>query len=224
MRAVDHGEHRRRQRHFLWQRQRTQRGPRQHHDQPGNVGSYGIHAHGFYAVTITNGTVAGWDFGVFADGTANKVIGIRATANDLGVALDGTGASATGNVVFQNSGRGILLDGTSEKATSNVVRENSDDGIVAGHGSVVQTNQSENNGSTGIRDECCGVTFSGNVTNGNTGDGINSASDGTATVASNTANYNGAYGIEGSPGGKDGGGNTAKGNTTASQCKDVVCS
>ena len=108
--------------------------------------------------------------------------------------------------------------------TSNVVRENSLAGIqITGTGvTVVQTNQSENNGGNGIVDGGADATLSGNVTNGNAGDGIRSF-DSTATVASNTANYNGAYGIEASAGGTDGGGNLAKGNTQATQCKDVVC-
>ncbi|SRR6266568_2639384 len=193
------------------------------HTLAGNETNRGIDAQGFATVTITNGTVSGWLFGVFASGTADKVTGIRATSNASGIALEGTGASATGNVVFQNSNRGIFLDGFSQKATSNVARENSSDGIGAGTGSVVQGNQSENNGASGIRDGGSGATISGNVTNGNAIDGINSASDGTATVASNTANYNGSFGIEASAGGKDGGGNAAKGNTQATQCKDVVC-
>src|SRR5439155_20532566 len=186
------------------------------HKLAGNATNRGIDAQGFATVTITNGTVSGWLFGVFASGTADKVTGIRATSNASGIALEGTGASATGDVVFQNSNRGIFLDGLSQKATLNVVRENSADGIGASTGSVVQGNQAENNGASGIRDTGSGgATISGNVTNGNAIDGINSASDGTATVASNTANYNGSLGIEASPGGKDGGGNGAKGNTQA---------
>ena len=194
------------------------------HTLAGNASSLGIDTGGFATVTITNGTVSGWNFGVFAYGPADKVTAIRANANANGIVLDGAGQSATGNVVFQN-GNGILLDGGSEKATSNVVRSNQGDGIRAGTGAVVQTNQSLNNGANGIllAGGGSGSTVSGNVTNGNAGDGINSASAGASTVATNTANYNGAYGIEGSPGGKDGGGNTAKGNAQATQCKDVVC-
>ena len=193
------------------------------HTLTGNVGSRGVDAHGFSAVTITNGTVAGWNHGVFADGAADKVTAIRAPSNNNGIVLEGTGASATGNVAFQSSNRGIILDGFGEKATSNVVRESSGIGIEAGTGSVVQTNQSLNNGSHGIFDGGSGATLTGNVTNGNAGDGIDSHIDQSATIASNIANYNGAYGIEGSPGGKDGGGNTAKANAQATQCKDVVC-
>ena len=77
-------------------------------------------------------------------------------------------------------------------------------------------------GNAGIGDSGIGTTLTGNVTNANASDGIEA--DPTATIARNTANYNTGYGIKASPGGKDGGGNLAKGNTQATQCKDVVCS
>jgi len=193
------------------------------HTLAGNTGHYGIDGQSFSAVTLTNGTLSGWGIGVASNGAAVKVSGIRATGNSLGMILVGTGSSATANVVFLNS-VGINADGPNIKVTSNVVRENSGDGItVGGAGVVVQTNQSESNGSNGIRDGGIGTILTGNVSNANGSDGISSTTAPTATVASNTANYNGSFGIEASPGGKDGGLNKAKGNTQATQCKDVVC-
>ena len=198
------------------------------HKLAGNTSSIGVADNGFSTVTIENGTVSGWLAGVIVSGATSKVTGIRATANsNTGIALDATGDTATANVVFKNTGAsGIFVDGNNQKATSNVVRENSGQGgiLVGGAGDVVQTNQVENAAAYGIDDFGTGNTFIGNVTNGNANDGIRSASDQTATVTTNTANYNGAYGIEASAGGKDGGGNLAKGNTTAAQCKDVICS
>src|SRR6266567_4171636 len=157
------------------------------------------------AITIENGTVSGWNAGVNASGPLTKVTGIRATANNFGIYLFGTGSSATSNVVWSNSSYGIVFGGPNGKVTSNVVRQNAVLGIFvsSGTGVLVQTNQVENNGNIGIDDTGLGTTLTGNVTNANGGDGVNSASDGTASVATNTANYNGNYGIEGSPGGED---------------------
>jgi parallel beta-helix repeat protein len=53
-------------------------------------------------------------------------------------------------------------------------------------------------------------------------DGIDVASP-TTTIARNSANENGDYGIEAVVGVTDGGGNTASGNGNAAQCTNVVC-
>ena len=194
------------------------------HTFTGNSSSIGVNDPGNSTVTITNGTVLGWLTGARVNGLASKVTGIRASLNTNGVELLGAGSSATGNVVFKNTASGIRALGGTEKVISNVARENTSDGIfVGGSGAVIQTNQAENNTNDGIDDQGTGNTLSGNVTNANGNDGIASLSDPTATVTSNTASYNGAFGIEASPSGKDGGGNAAKGNTQAAQCKDVVC-
>jgi parallel beta-helix repeat protein len=187
-------------------------------------GSYGVNNPGFSAVTIENGTVSGWAEGVVTSGSTNKLSGLRASQNtDTGLVLLGSGSTALGNVLFKNGGFGIRVIASNIKVVSNTVRENGA-GIIVQFGftgAVFQTNQVENNGGNGIQDDAAGTAMTGNVTNANANDGVFSAGDQTATVASNTANYNG---IEASPGGKDGGGNTAKGNVTAAQCKDVVCS
>jgi Right handed beta helix region len=198
------------------------------HTLAGNTGGVGVkNAGGFSGVTIENGTVSGWSQGVYTNGSANKLTALRASANlSDGLVLNGSGSTALSNVLFKNAGPGIIVLANNVKVVSNTVRENTGSGgIVVGSvsGVVLQTNQVENNGIAGILDLGAGTAMTGNVTNGNSSDGVNSASDGTASVATTTANYNGAYGIEGSPGGKDGGGNLAKGNTTAAQCKDVVC-
>ena len=190
----------------------------------GGNGYSGIANPGFSTVTIENGRVSGWSSGVNADGPLGKVTGIRATANTFGIYLFGTGSSATSNVVWSNSNYGIYFGAPNGKLTSNVARENTFTGIaVTGSGDLVQTNQSENNGFVGIVDGGVGNTLTGNVSNANGAGGIDTTGDQTATLTSNTANYNTGYGIAGSPGGKDGGGNAAKGNTQATQCKDVVC-
>lgn len=185
----------------------------------------GVDIHIFPTVTIENGTISAWAVGVIANGLTNKVIGIRSAANSqFGIEVLGPGSSATGNVVFSNSGPGIVVQGTTQKVTSNVVRENTDGILLGGSGTVVQTNQAENNSLSGISDHGSGDIVTGNVTNANGGQGIYAGSDPTATIAANTANYNTGYGIEALPSGKDGGGNLAKGNGQATQCKDVICS
>jgi len=199
------------------------------HTFTGNTASVGVNnSGGFSAVTIENGTVSGWNTGVVTNGSTNKLTGLRATQNNpIGLLLhEGSGSTALNNVSFKNAGVGISATGSNVKVVSNTVRENGGDGITvqAATGAVVQTNQVENNGSNGIKDQAVGTAITGNVTNANGADGVNSVADGTASIASTTANYNASFGIEASPGGKDGGGDTAKGNGQATQCKDVVCS
>ena len=197
------------------------------HTFTGNVSSVGIENFGFSAVTVENGTVSGWFTGVETYGSTNKLTGLRASQNSSrGLALiGGSGSTALNNVSFKN-GVGIRATGQNVKVVSNTVRENTGDGILveAATGTVVQTNQAENNGSNGIENGAYLTTMTGNVTNANASDGVRSVSELAASIATTTANYNGAYGIEGAPGGKDGGGDTAKGNGQATQCKDVVCS
>ena len=61
-----------------------------------------------------------------------------------------------------------------------------------------------------------------NLTKRNTGDGINVQSAAT-TITRNTADDNGAFGIEAVPGVTDGGGNRAHGNGNPAQCTGVAC-
>ena len=61
-----------------------------------------------------------------------------------------------------------------------------------------------------------------NVTERNTGDGINVQSAAT-TITRNIADDNGAFGIEAVPGVTDGGGNRADGNGNPAQCTGVAC-
>ena len=183
---------------------------------------------GHSGVTVENGSVDAWFGGVFTTGATNRLTGIRVSnSRSNGLNIFGAGTLVSSNVVFKNASDSIKVDGANVKLTSNVVRENAGDGVFitpAATGAVVQTNQSENNTTNGIDDQGVATVMTGNVTNGNGGDGIKSATDATATVGTDTANYNGAYGIEGSPSGKDSGGSLAKGNAQATQCKDVVCS
>ncbi len=182
----------------------------------------------FSGVTIENGSVQGWHVGVVGGGAGTRVTGIRASQNGIGIVMGGTGSIGSGDVAFSNGLHGILVEGLNVKVTSSVVRQNGADGINikvnSSVGAILQTNQAENNTSNGINDLGRGTTMTGNITNGNGSDGINSSADATSTVGTDTANFNGAFGIEAAAGGKDSGGNLAKGNTQSTQCKDVVCS
>jgi len=196
------------------------------HTLTGNGGTaFGVFNNQFSGVTIENGSVQNWFVGLSAGGGLNKITGVRAFQNSTGLSVFGSGSTASGNVSFSNATNGMNLTGINNKATSNVVRSNGGNGIrVFGTGDVVQTNQVENNGASGISDGGTATTITGNVTNANGGDGILVSGFGIPTVGTNTANFNGAFGIEASPGGKDSGGNLAKGNTQATQCKNVICS
>jgi Right handed beta helix region len=196
------------------------------HTLTGNTSGVGVRNGLFSGVTIENGSVTGWADGILVDRPTNKITGVRASQNQTGMVVTGSGSTVSGNVIFSNTGPGITVDANNVKVTANVVRQNGADGIdlFAGTGSFIQTNQVENNTGRGILDEGSKTTVTGNISNANGGDGIRSSADDTAAVGTNTANFNGAFGIEASPGGKDIGGNLAKGNTQATQCEDVVCS
>ena len=67
-----------------------------------------------------------------------------------------------------------------------------------------------------------GTRIEGNLTNNNSGDGID-AQSATTAVTANDSIHNGALGIEAAAGSTDGGGNHAAANGDPRQCVGVVC-
>ena len=199
---------------------------------------------GYDQVTIKNGAIVEFASGVHLENASlnrlsglllasNQFTGIElltshhnsiqhneAIANDEGIVLGELNAnggsnanSVEDNLSVANDGEGIAAESGSSnnKITRNVSIRN-DFGI------LIDSNGSLHN------------LIDGNIANRNgladpssPNDGI-SVGDATTVVRDNTANNNGAYGIEAFLGAIDGGGNEATGNGEPAQCFNVVCS
>jgi parallel beta-helix repeat protein len=127
-----------------------------------------------------------------------------------GIALDrfGFGGSSTDNVIEQNQVSGsptgvLLFNSDSNSIVGNTVSESDENGI------LITPNSDGNE----VRD---------NTASGNGLDGINVQAV-SATITSNSAFQNGAWGIEAASPASDGGGNRAWSNGEPAQCRNVVC-
>jgi hypothetical protein len=149
-----------------------------------------------------------------------------------GVGVEVTGAGSTVTLIKAlNDNYGIADYGTKDKITSNVMSADLYGLVAEGPGSTYSGDHELNNSIDGIFVQSPGGLVTGNVANGNGGNGINddtssSGIDTSATLTKNTANYNSQAGIDtsGDSAVTDGGGNLAKGNTTTVQCIRIVCS
>jgi len=185
------------------------------------------------SVTITNGTITGFTYGVILTTGANnsRVQGLRliGNTNDGVIVQSSSGDVLSGNYALSNGGNGISLAASSigTQVIGNWVENNTNDGIGAPSGDagyVISQNRALNNGHDGIELQAFNaVQVNGNIANGNAADGISTAAVGPVTLTGNRASFNGALGILAAPGQKDGGGNVVQDNTTAAQCKNVVC-
>lgn len=196
--------------------------------------SYGVWDAGVSSVTVTNGIIRNFSYGVVLENSnTSKATNLRLTGNSFGIAVFG-GATDTisGNVVWSNSGLGIAVccGGSKHVLTGNTVQSNPI-GIQVGDATAtlvsavtVSGNKVTSNTTDGIRlyPSATGTILTSNVANSNAGNGIRSE-DGTAKFTTNTADYNGALGVLAAPGSLDGGGNLGQDNTTVRQCADVVC-
>jgi len=154
--------------------------------------------------TIVNGYVYGFNEGVVVFGEADAITNVQVTATaNAGIFLAGTGDTAISDTAAENGGNGIRVD--------------------YGRGDTIQSDHALNNGAYGIALLEGGEKLLNNVVNGNKGAGITTYED-LDTLTGNTANYNDGLGIDVASPQIDGGSNTAHGNTTAEQCRGVVCS
>lgn len=147
----------------------------------GNNTGLGIHGPERRNVAVRNGTVAGFQFGVFV-GPGSVVEGVRTFGNDYGIAAFGIVKSNT--AIFSRiagiAGSGVI--------TGNIVQESTRDGIVASDGSTVTGNTAINNRNgiginAGKSSTVTGNTASNNATGINVGEG--------STVTDNIASDNG---------------------------------
>jgi len=160
---------------------------------PGTGTGYGISAVNRYNITIKNGIVRGFYFGIYLDnddnhqGAGHRIEGIQASNNgSCGIyARYSTVTNCTAN---NNAGRGIYAPYST--VTNCTANNNGDDGIYASRSTVTNCT-AYNNGDDGI---CAYYSTVTNCTAYNNGgdDGIYAYC---STVTNCTANNNGYHGI-----------------------------
>jgi parallel beta-helix repeat protein len=180
------------------------------------VGS-GIYMNGRSNVTVANGTLQGFENGIFEESSSGKnhrAIGIRAISNTRGVRLQGSHHIVRNCTVEGNNtgtGNGITVSSNS-RVTGNISYNNANYGIYAYYGSILSENTVYQNGDNGIH--VYRSILKHNVAYENGGHGIfaytnctvigNNASKNTnigvytysgATVTQNTANDNDNHGF-----------------------------
>lgn len=165
---------------------------------------------------------------LFAD---NKVSGsARVTTSSSIAVIKGSGTKVTGNSVNgRRTTPGVfVLDSAGTLVSGNALSNNAPGVLVRGTSTNTQVlaNQAGSNGSSGVSVENgpTQTTVADNITGGNAGNGVDVRSAAT-TVARNTSNFNGQWGIFAVTGVIDGGGNKASGNGVAAQCTaNITCS
>ena len=137
-----------------------------------------------------------------------EIVGNRSVRNDVGIRLMFCGASVAENIASNNASAGIFRTRSNGPTVENVANRN---------------------GGIGINVDDSPGMISGNVTRENTGHGLaivdQIPQNGPFyTVAFNTANWNGGFGIMTNLTGViDGGFNRARHNGDPLQCKGVLC-
>jgi hypothetical protein len=157
---------------------------------------------------------------------ASDVVEKGLISNFVSRGVDLAGSTSTVTAIRAvNDGVGIVDQGTSDKITNNIATGNSYGIVAYGYLSTYSGNHLLNNSQGGMFISDTGGVVTSNIADGNGFNGIWDANGLGVTLTKNTANYNGALGINGAASNLiDGGGNLAKGNTTSTQCYGVVCS
>jgi hypothetical protein len=182
-------------------------------------------------VTVQNGRVEGFQFGVDLEGNASRVMNMRvADASATGIVLLGQNDLVSGNHAFANTASGIVGHGGGSQYTNNILQGNTDEGLSVDGAALISGNKALSNGNHGISfSPTQTVAVTNNVANGNHLDGMLEFSTAFAdptlsTLSGNKAYFNGQNGILALPGATDGGNNKADENGTATQCTNIVCS
>ena len=165
--------------------------------------------------TVRANTVVGDGGGIAVDDSASNLVTENHVHDNLFIGIyanNGDSNRISDNFIARNSdgsAGGLVIDsddnGTSDAnhLTGNTVLGNVGDGILITPGQL-------------------GTRIEGNLTNNNSGDGID-AQSATTAVTANDSIHNGALGIEAAAGSTDGGGNHAAANGDPRQCVGVVC-
>jgi parallel beta-helix repeat protein len=160
--------------------------------------------------------------------SGNLIGGNPADSNRGITVISGEGNAVQNNTVKGFQSVGILVGGSSTTVSRNTVSS-----TVDGDGIVMAAPQAKVTGNTVVASGYDGVfvepgasgSVTGNTLSNNGDDGMYvHANSGSVVVANNVADYNQEWGIEGSPGVTDGGGNRATGNRNSPPCTYVHCS
>ena len=213
----------------------------------------GIRAVERTGVTITNGTVSGFETGVVVDTSHFTTVSkVSAHHNIRGINIaNGDNLLVTKNTVWANEGDAIRVGGSDASVvTQNVATDNVFGIYVADFAGTVSVTRNvvtgTRNAGLAVFSGTTGITLSQNTVSSGWADGINVAADttstlvgqntvtlnrgdgidaaGTTTLAQNLATWNGQLGIRATSDVTDGGGNKAAGNGDLAQCLGVVCS
>ena len=213
----------------------------------------GVRAAERTGVTITNGTVSGFEHGVAVDTTHYTTVSkISSHHNIRGVEVaNGDHLLVTRNTLWANEGDAIRVGGSDDSVIGqNVATDNVFGIFVADFAGTVSVTRNvvtgTRNAGLAVFSGTTGITLSQNTVSSGWADGINVAADttstvvsqntvtlnagdgidaaGTSTLAQNLATWNGQLGIRATSDVTDGGGNKAAGNGDLAQCVGVVCS
>jgi parallel beta-helix repeat protein len=198
----------------------------------GEVNAVGISVGSFRSVTITNGSIRSFLYGITAgsDSRALRVQSVRVSASrGYGMIIGAAASRITANTVFSSALAGILAGGSSDgsRITNNTATGNGEYGIVAaGDNTLVTGNRAVSNGTSGIYANSPNGTISNNIANSNDQNGIRvpTTLGRPARVGDNKTYFNTELGILAVPGVTDLGDNRAGGNGDLHQCENVVCS
>lgn len=184
---------------------------------------------------VSNGLVVGAVSGVRIEGntlTGNRESGLfmfdlhnsqvsanRASANGVGIDLEGGQNGSAGNRIANND--------TSRNTAGLVVGDGANDNLVVGNVSTANQGGPDDGGGI-VLFGVTGNTVRGNVANRNRDVGIGVFEDGPGdstgnVLTRNVANSNRNHGISAVEGTVDGGGNIARGNTPPPNCLGVSC-
>ncbi len=159
----------------------------------GEANEYGIYINGASNVEIKNGTVRGFDIGVYATNTGNyiRVINLRMSHNGDGMHLLSRGNIIKSCSAGENQADGFFI-GAGSVVSNNTAYKNSGTGLFIGYGSTVTGNTAFDNTTVGI-DAGTGSTLTDNIAYSNDGVGIKV---GTASVVTHNSSSHNAVGIE----------------------------
>jgi len=188
----------------------------------GHYGIYDTHND----VTIENGVVRNFDYGVFVAGPANgvNVSKIVATGNAAtGVYVVGAGAKITSSIAAGNGGTGVYVEGGSSSVSSSTAVANGLRGIWL-NGAAPAVTASTASGNTGVgiwlEGDSAKVTSATANGNGRLGSPGIDVSGNLASIKSSKASGNGGYGISVSGAGAVLTGNRAEANGFAGGVSD----
>jgi hypothetical protein len=207
------------------------------HTLTGDGTHIGVSANGFSSVTVTNGVIVDFTYGVVLTGNTDHATSLQVTGNAVyGILAElGTGDTITGNYLLGNNIGIDAVAGSGGQVGSNWVEGSTDYGILALDNSgslMIATNKVLNTSGNGygiVVEADAGGSVTGNVANGNAADGIFLDNPGSGvkpavTATGNRAAFNAGLGIDSAPGGAvDGGSNVVQDNTSAAQCVNIVC-